>query len=245
MSAGTLSVDQERFARTVAELTGLDPVLVRSWVGAESGWGVTKGSHNYLNVTNGGSSRGFAAYPSVDIAASRVAQLLNTSSYYAGIRSAIPAGGLAQAKAIAASPWDAGHYGGDGSRLTAVYAELAGTTPNIVLAGNPLDALPSIPNPLDLLDDIPNPLDLLTNPFGAAGDAVEAIGDFPSELAKKVVGPFVKGLTSMGLTLVFLVFALVLIGMGVSRLTGINAGDVVSGGGTAATVAGVAKLAAI
>jgi hypothetical protein len=240
MSAGTLSVDQERFARTVAELTGLDPVLVRSWVGAESGWGVTKGSHNYLNVTNGGTSRGFAAYPSVDIAASRVAQLLNTSSYYAGIRSAIPAGGLAQAKAIAASPWDAGHYGGDGSRLTAVYAELAGKPQGELADWN--DRIPGSGLVGDALDAIPNPLDLLTNPLGAVGDAA---GDALSSALMKVLKPLLQGSMSIGLTMVFLVFALVLIGMGLNRLTGINAGDVVNAGGTASTVAGAAKLAAI
>jgi hypothetical protein len=106
-------------------------------VGAESGWGVTKAGHNYLNIGPG------RTYQTTDQAAAAVVRLITASPYYSGVRAAIPAGPVAQVEAIQESPWDAGHYGGH--RLMDIYRQLTGadTGPEVQPAGL------SIPNPFD------------------------------------------------------------------------------------------------
>lgn len=119
MSAGDLSPNAARFVDLVAAGTGLNRTVVVAWVGAETPWGSTKSNHNYLNVGPGQN------FTSVEQAANRVVSLITSSPLYAGVRAAIPAGPLAQAKAIEDSPWDAGHYGR--GRLQALYTQLAGS----------------------------------------------------------------------------------------------------------------------
>lgn len=193
MALGDLSSDQGRFVDQFAAATGLSRQVVVAWVGSESGWGTTKANHNYLNVGPGES------YSSVEQAAARAASLVRTSSNYAGIRAAVPVGGAAQVKAIGESPW-----GTSAATLTQVYAGLVGAPtagPTIV--------------PVSLTD--------------VAGDALKAIGGFvggnPDATISGVAGvakqlDLVDKIMSAGLTIVFTVAALALIGLGLNRLTG-------------------------
>ena len=185
MAAGDLSADQRSYRDRIAAGTGLDRTLVTAWIGAESGWNTTKPDHNYLNIGPGRS------YPSVAAAADAVVQLLRTSHHYAGIRAAIPRGGLAQAQAIAASPWDAGRYGGDGSRLVGLYQQLTGGTSSTPGA-TPVLELKDLPLIGGLVDEL--------NP----GTWVPRLVDNASErfLAVGLTGAFVlAGLTLVGLGL--------------------------------------------
>lgn len=233
MAVGDLSTDQQRFAQQVAAATGLDLGLVVAWIGAESGWGITKGTHNYLNIGPG------RAYGDVDTAAAATAQLINTSSNYAGIRAAIPAGPIAQAEAIQQSPWDAAHY--YGTRLVDTYRSLIGA------GGTALAQLADIKLPGGV--NIPFPgHDVTIDPrFPGGVNPGAGLGDIPfvGGIFKSITNEVVRQTGGVALGLIFTVFALVLIGMGVSRLTSINAGDVVDNAGKAATVTSIAKAAAL
>ncbi len=104
---GTLSPAQLAYAETLATQTGLAPAVVTTWIGRESGWDVTNASNNYLNIGPG------YTFSTPQQGAAAAAQLINTSSYYSGIRQAAASGNpTAQIAAIQSSPWDAGHYGG-------------------------------------------------------------------------------------------------------------------------------------
>lgn len=121
MAVGDLSSAQRRYRDIIARGTGLHRDVVTAWIGAESGWNVTKPGHNYLNVGPG------RTYPTVDHAAGDVVRIVSSLGYYRGIRDAIRSGNPdRQVKAITTSPWDAGRYGGDGSRLINVYNQIAG-----------------------------------------------------------------------------------------------------------------------
>jgi hypothetical protein len=224
MALGDFTSDQTRYAAAVAAGTGLDVGVVKSWIGSESGWGVTKASHNYLNVGPG------QQFTSVDQAAAKVVELINTSSRYGGIKAAIPAGPVAQAKAIQASPWDAGHYAGD--RLLKVYGQLTGA-PVAENAGIDLPNLPKLPSWLGGFD-LPN----LPN-LGSLPDPQRAVG--------AIVTSVIEAALPLGLSLIFSTAALGVITLGLLRLTGqtpksaaTTAAGLASGVGTAQTVAAVA-----
>jgi hypothetical protein len=201
MAVGSLSPDQARFAAGVAKTTGLDPTVVAAWIGAESGWGVTKPGSNYLNIGPG------RTYASTDQAAAATAELIGSSQNYTGIRSAVPAGPAAQVKAIEASPWDAGHYGGGG--LETVWSQLYG-------AGGPqlLDAQGTSDPTAVLADQKLNPL--LLGP-GLLGKILGQLGGKASE---KVAGVVLSAVAPLGLQLLFIGAGLGLVVMGLSRLTG-------------------------
>ncbi len=55
--AGELSEDQARFVSRLSSATGMSSAVVKAWVGCESGWQVTKPTHNYLNIGPGRSYR--------------------------------------------------------------------------------------------------------------------------------------------------------------------------------------------
>jgi hypothetical protein len=228
MAVGDLSPDQARYAAQVAQRTGLNLDVVVAWIGAESGWGVNKASHNYLNIGPG------RQYQSVDQAAGAAAELVNSSAYYTGIRSAIPVSPAAQVAAIQASPWDAGHYGGH--RLMDVFRSVAGGDGVRVTGANGVVATPvGLPlNPLSPILSLPG------------------LGDLTKGLAKatgtdKIVGTAVSAVAGALLQLVFAAAALALIGLGLARLTGNNAGDIFnrvkSAQEQAATVAKIAAVA--
>lgn len=200
MALGDLSSDQQRYLGAVVAGTGLDATVVRAWIGKESGWGVTKASHNYLNIGPG------RTYTSTEQAAAAVARLINTSSYYAGIRAAIPAGPVAQVQAIQESPWDAARYGGNG--LMVVYEALARAG-----AAGPVAAVPA------QLAGIPNlgphnpllPFELPKLFGGLPGFVTEPLSD----AGKAIVEQLLPGM----LGLVFTLAAFGLIALGLARLT--------------------------
>jgi hypothetical protein len=220
MAVGQLSADQAAYAAQVASATGLDTDVVRAWIGAESGWGVTKPTHNYLNIGPG------RQYPTVDQAATAAAQLVGSSSNYAGIRSAIPAGPAAQVDAIQQSPWDQNHYGGH--RLMDTYTSVvgAGTSSSTAAAGAAVPVSVRIPG---------------TNIH------LPGLGDLTFGAATDVTNRVVAAAGGAMLGLLFSTAALALIGLGLSRLTGNNARDLFGKAqqttGQAAQVAQIAALA--
>jgi hypothetical protein len=117
----SLTAGQASFRDELATRTGLDPRVVTAWLlseesGAAAASRQRSGNHNWLNIGPG------RVYSSPQAGAAATAQLINGSGYYAGIRAAAKSGNAqAQLQAIAASPWDAGHYGGDGRNLRAVF----------------------------------------------------------------------------------------------------------------------------
>lgn len=239
MALGTLSPDQDRYASSVATATGLDPSVVRAWIGAESGWGTQKPGHNYLNVGPG------ETYQSVDQAAARVVGLLTSSHYYQGIRDAIPAGAAAQVKAIEQSPWDAGHYGGNG--LETIYGQLGATSAGTTTAAGTGAAA------LGQIFGKPS-----TGDVGAAGTTeagfkvpgwVPFIGGWDpiggaAQAAGSVVTQATEGAFVMFLTLMLTGAGLGLIALGLSRLSNKPLKEHIDNvQKTAGTVAQVAALA--
>jgi hypothetical protein len=209
MALGDLSPDQARYVAQLVSATGLDRDVAAAWVGSESGWGVNKSDHNYLNIGP------HFHYQSTDQAAGAAASLLRSSHLYSGIRSAISVSPAAQVAAIEASPWDAAHYGGSQHRLASLWRQLTGqgggvniTGPNgVVNTGFDLPGLPGLPG-------LPLPgLGSLTK--GIAG----ATG------INKLAVQIVSAVGSALLSLVFAAGALALIGLGLARLTGNNARD--------------------
>lgn len=88
--------------RMVQQLPGLDINLARVWIRAESGVG-----NNPLGVTSvQGRISKLNTYSTPIAGIDAAINLLKSSSYYAGIRTAISSGSVTdQAKAIIASPW--------------------------------------------------------------------------------------------------------------------------------------------
>lgn len=227
MAVGDLSPDQARYVDIVASATGLARTVVVAWVGAESGWGINKAGHNYLNVGPG------ETFPSVEQAAARAAGLVNASNRYTGIRTAIPAGPGAQAQAIGASPW-----GTNPTLLSSVYGQLAGTTT--------ADGTPTIQDVGFWEDQWQGFLDSFGVTIGGHPEkALPYLGD-AAKAAGGALGLDAGAIVGAGLTLVFTVAAFAVIAMAVNRLTGAppkGVFDTVSGAVGAAT--GAAKLAAV
>lgn len=231
MAAGDLSADQARYVDLVAQATGLSRAVVVAWVGAESGWGVNKAGHNYLNIGPG------RTYSSTGHAAAAAAALINASDYYVGIRAAIPAGGAAQVQAIGASPW-----GTNGAVLGDVYQQLAGGGA-VQTVG--LEFVPGIPFPLPE-SPLPGIKIPGTDKLPGAGVVGDAISGAAGDVAGAVVGALGPILIEAGLTLIFTVAAFAFVAIGVNRLTGgslKSVFDTVSK--TVGAAGGVAKLAAV
>lgn len=123
MAAGDLSGAQHQYMYALVSGTGIDRHVATAWIGAESGWNTTDPDNNYLNIGPGRS------YPDAITGANAAVKLIRESDHYAGIREAIKNGTPEeQIDAIAASPWDEGNYGGDGSNLRRTYEAVAGGT---------------------------------------------------------------------------------------------------------------------
>jgi hypothetical protein len=108
-----LSNDQVLFGSLVVQGTGLRPDVVFAWILAEGG-----PRDNPLNIgphRHFGDPRG---------AAKATVALLHTPRYAPILRAAKSGDPNAQLHAIAASPWDAGHYGGDGRNLRGAFARV-------------------------------------------------------------------------------------------------------------------------
>lgn len=205
MAVGDLSPDQSRYAQTLVAATGLDPAVVAAWIGSESGWGVNKNDHNYLNIGPGRS------YGSTDQAAGAAASMVRGSSLYKSIRDAISISPAAQVAAIEASPWDAGHYGGGEHRLKQIWQSVTGKGASINVTG---------------------PSGIVQTGFHIPGTNITAPG--PGDVAKgifnltgtdRIVAQAVNSIGGILLSMVFTTAALALIGLGLARLTGHNAHD--------------------
>lgn len=92
-----MATDYSTFINALASDTGLHKDVITQWVSLEKGV-----NNNILGVTSGGH---LVSYPNQSLAAAATARLINTSSYYAGIRASYGGTSAQQAKAIIASPW--------------------------------------------------------------------------------------------------------------------------------------------
>lgn len=136
---------QRAFATAVAAQTGLDPYVVLAWTSIEDADapGGT-GGFNYLNVRPNGSSSysgvqlagvspgGFQRFRSLSDAVTETVYWVKRMPNYAGIRGSVGKPAATQIAAIAASPWDQGHYGGNGRALAQAYVllRLPGSSPS-------------------------------------------------------------------------------------------------------------------
>jgi hypothetical protein len=237
--AGDLSPDQTRYVDLVVKATGLERTVVTAWVGQESGWGTNKAGHNYLNIGPG------RTYASTEMAAAAAAGLINASSYYVGIRAAIPAGGAAQIKAIGESPW-----GTIPSRLVETYGSVlqaglkAASDPTVQLVATGATTAPA--DEQKKKDDRSwweKQWQGFLDSFGVTiggdfdkakpyiGEAAEAAAGALGEAGKAVGGVLTKELApltgmvlKLGLTLIITVAGLAVASMGLNRLTGISPG---------------------
>lgn len=120
----TIPADLENYASQAASLTGLDKnVILAQWI-SENGW-ATPAGYNFGNIMSNGKPAIYSS-PSAGVAA--YANLINTGSYYSGVRASVGQDAQTQIQAIASSPWDAGHYGGNGSILANVYNSIMGAS---------------------------------------------------------------------------------------------------------------------
>jgi hypothetical protein len=147
-----LSPGQWTFAQRVAQKTGLRVDVVAAWITAE---GVRESAHNPLGVMRDGNLREFGSWTQ---AADFVANLINRSDNYRGIRAAARGDDAGtQIAAIAASPWDANHYRGNTSEVGVL---LRGTWERIAGDGgiDLPDVLPDIPSAGDVADAVTEPI---------------------------------------------------------------------------------------
>lgn len=111
------------FINEVAAATGLDPNVIAAWVHVEGAYAPNgTGGNNFLNIREstsrsgvpivGTTPNGFAQFANASDAATEVSWWLNHMSNYTGIKASAKLGAKTQIAAIAASPWDAGHYAG-------------------------------------------------------------------------------------------------------------------------------------
>ena len=119
------------FENELAALTGLNKFVIEAWVAVEGAFakGGT-GGYNYLNLREhtsrsgvplaGASPAGFAQFHSPQQAAQETAWWINNMPNFAGIKNSAKMSAQSQITAIAASPWDSGHYNG-GKTLEAAY----------------------------------------------------------------------------------------------------------------------------
>lgn len=124
-----LTPAEAQFVVGVSQQTGIDPRVLIAWADAEGAYAQHGTGHfNYLNIRSTGSAgrspAGFAWYSSPADAVAATARVLQRGTY-AGIRSTVARPDETardQIDAIAASPWDAGHYGGAGGpRLASAF----------------------------------------------------------------------------------------------------------------------------
>ncbi|SFU71247.1 phage protein [Alicyclobacillus macrosporangiidus] len=136
--AVTISAYVAELAQMVSQATGLDQNVVLAHWNAEEGvgsanWpnnnpaGIRPGNSAVDKLAVGVNSYGFDIFPSPAAGAQAYATLINTDVNYAGVRTAAKTGNpIAQLQAIVQSPWDEGHYGGDGHLLYQSYTAITG-----------------------------------------------------------------------------------------------------------------------
>jgi len=214
----TLSADEARYVDLVAAGVPLDRNVVVAWVACESGWGVTKPGHNYLNIGPGRS------YPTTDAAAADAVAVAHQANMKIGGTTA-----QTQLQSIIASPWDAGHYAG--GCLADTYNGLGAGTVQLVGSG-PLGTPCLDPTGITCGDGL----------VGGLGDAAGSLIDWTGlgDVLDSAVNSLGEVLLTIALGFVFTTAALGLIVLGVTRLTGKPAGEVA---GTVKNVATVAAMA--
>jgi hypothetical protein len=110
-----LTPSAEMVADGLSEKTGLDINVVRAWVAHESAWGRSPaGAYNFLNLRD--PNGGWAQFSSADDAVNAYyAQLQRGKAFgYPAILTSSRNSPQYQISTIAASKWDASHYGGTG-----------------------------------------------------------------------------------------------------------------------------------
>lgn len=142
----TIAIDPyvAQLAEQESQATGLlQDVILAHWnqeEGVESpNWpnnnpaGITPGNPQ-VDALSTGTNNGFDVFPTPAAGAQAYGILINTDSNYAGIRAVANTGSAyAQLNAIAQSPWDAGHYGGNGYKLFASYTAVTGVSVGTVV----------------------------------------------------------------------------------------------------------------
>lgn len=134
-------------AAYLSELTGMSPITAQAWLMNEGQDPSIATPSNPLNLTvaGGGSGTGtevgrngpLFVYADWRAGIRAAANLVNTSSHYAGIRAAIATGDPSrQARAIEQSPWAGGNYGGGGDRP----GNLVSTTRRLLGLTGPVDS---------------------------------------------------------------------------------------------------------
>lgn len=119
MSSAVIPSDLAGYAAQAAQLTGLDSsVILSQWI-SENGWKVP-GGYNFGNIMVPGTHT-LKSYGSGSEGVQAYADFLKNNSNYVGVLETAGKTPEAQLRAIYTSPWDEGHYGGDGSRLVNVY----------------------------------------------------------------------------------------------------------------------------
>lgn len=193
MAVGDLSPDQLKFAQLVSAGTGLDPRVVTSWIGTESGWDTYKPTHNYLNIGPG------HRYTSTEQAAEATIGLIRGSDYYSGIVASAAQGPGAQIEAIGSSKW-----GTEKKTLSDVFASLTGVRVLQDGIATPVDF--TLPGWIPFLGDksVPTP-----------GDVFGSIGDDLSKVVNAGIAQILQGT----LAIVFSAAAIGLIGLGVYKLS--------------------------
>lgn len=128
-----------QLAQSVTSAIGLDRNVVLAQWNAEEGigsanWpsnnpaGIRPGNRSVDAMSTGVNGAGFDIFPTPAAGAQAYATLYKTDSNYVNVRNAIKTGSpLAELNAIIQSPWDAGHYGGDGHKLYDSYSSVTGS----------------------------------------------------------------------------------------------------------------------
>ncbi|MCL6442076.1 MAG: hypothetical protein K6T83_01195 [Alicyclobacillus sp.] len=128
-----------QLAQMAASQTGLDVNVILAQWNAEEGVSSTarwpgnnpaglRPGDSADRYSNGVNAYGFLTFATPAAGAMAYAARINEDRNYAGVRAAIKTGSpLAELNAIIQSPWDAGHYGGDGHLLYESYAAITGS----------------------------------------------------------------------------------------------------------------------
>lgn len=122
-----LNKDQVQYLVTVSMATRIDPRVIIAWMAQEGAFsGKESGKYNYLNIMD--ASHHPASFASSSEAAKATIQTLRMPQYKTvlGMALAKPTP-KQQIAAIAASPWDQSHYGGNGGiNLQKTFASMFG-----------------------------------------------------------------------------------------------------------------------
>lgn len=107
------NADQGIFLSTVSAHTGIDPTVILAWMGQEGAFsGKETGAYNYLNIMG---PNGPVSFSNAGAAAMATIAFLQGSNYNAVMHVAqTKPTPREQINAIAASPFDKAHYGGQG-----------------------------------------------------------------------------------------------------------------------------------